>query len=399
MTYQYINNTGVILADTADVLTTVEGEYKAALGADLVTTPDTPQGLLIVSETAARTAVMNNNAAVANQINPNIAGGVFLDAICALLGIYREAATPTVVSSVALAGVPNTPIPKGTRARTAAGDIFATRFAVMLDGTGNVVVDFQSVDTGPIPCGANSLTTIVDAVLGWETVNNPSAGSLGLPQENDTSLRARRRQTLALLGKSSAEAQLSAVRALPNVLSAVFRENVASTTQTIDGIVMAPHSIWVCVDGGADADIATAMLANKTDGAAWNGAHTVNVVDAASGQTYPVQFDRTAYVPIICRVTCSQNTYTGSPNATVPQAVVDYANSALDGLPGMSTGVSASPFEIAAAIMAECPGLLVTKVELATVVAGAGAFAPATIAIPLNQRATIQFNNVTVVVV
>ena len=87
--YAFVDETGVIIPDTGTVKATVEGEFKAALGQDLITADNTPQGALIVAETTARAAVLQNNAVVANQINPNLAGGVFLDAIWALVPSSR----------------------------------------------------------------------------------------------------------------------------------------------------------------------------------------------------------------------------------------------------------------------------------------------------------------------
>ena len=93
--YQYIDTTGVIVPDTATIQSEVEGEYKAVFGQDLVVTPNTPQGVLITAEVAARSNVVRNNAALANQINPNLAGGVFLDAIWAVS--YTHLTLPTIL--------------------------------------------------------------------------------------------------------------------------------------------------------------------------------------------------------------------------------------------------------------------------------------------------------------
>ncbi len=91
--YDYIAETGVIMLETGVIQTEVQAEYQAAFGMDLNTAPNTPQGILITTEVLARTAVADNNAALANQINPNEAGGVFLDALLALTGAYRSPGT------------------------------------------------------------------------------------------------------------------------------------------------------------------------------------------------------------------------------------------------------------------------------------------------------------------
>ena len=67
--------------------------------------------------------------------------------------------------------------------------------------------------------------------------------------------------------------------------SLTFQENVSASTQTINGISMVGHSIYACVAGGTDTDVAAALLENKSSGCAWNGGTTVNVVEPASGQS------------------------------------------------------------------------------------------------------------------
>src|ERR1700744_6527208 len=100
--YEYLQQTGVVVPDTSGLLADVQTEYQTVFGSDLIVTPNTPQGVLITAETLARTEVVNNNAALANQINPNVAGGVFLDAILALTGVQRTPASPTLVTNVTL---------------------------------------------------------------------------------------------------------------------------------------------------------------------------------------------------------------------------------------------------------------------------------------------------------
>ena len=88
--YNYINQTGVIMTDATVIMAEVIEEYQSTFGSDLNVDPSTPQGMLIVIETLSRIAVANNNAAIANQINPNISGGVFLDALLAYLKHYKH---------------------------------------------------------------------------------------------------------------------------------------------------------------------------------------------------------------------------------------------------------------------------------------------------------------------
>lgn len=403
--YTYVNQTGTVVADTSDVLAGVQSEWKAAFGEDLDVDPSTPQGVMITAETTARVAVMQALAQVANQLNPNLAGGVFLDAICALMQISREAASYTLVTNVKMTGQPNATIPAGVLAgQGTSGPQFMLLSGVTLDGvTGIGYGTFQAVIAGPTACASGALNTPVTAYLGWETVTNdqsdptnPSSTTLGALVQTDASLRVYRNETLANQGISTVQAQVSNLYALPGVLSVSFRENVAGTTQTIDGISLVGHSVWACVDGGSNIDIATALLNNKTDGAAWNGAVSVPVLEPYSGQTYTVLFDRPTYVPIFGSIAVSQGIYTGNLDTDARQAVVDYFAGNVDGFAKLGNGDDVSPFAIAAAVMSACPGCIVTMCQIGTT--SGGPYSAADIAIAINQRATTNLTSFSVTV-
>jgi hypothetical protein len=404
--YQYITSTGVIVPDTSSILGDVQSEYQSVFGADLIVSPDTPQGVLITAETLARTEVVNNNAALGSQINPNIAGGTFLDALLALTGMQRTPATQTLVTNVTLTGVAGTVISAGTLAATAAGDQFASLATVTLGSGGTATVNFASVAYGPIPCAGSALTVIVSNILGWETVTNNASGSpgsattLGTSTQSDQAARALRQNTLAFNGLSLAAAITSALYNVPGVTSLTFQENVAASTQTINGISMTGHSIYACVNGGSNLAVAAALLENKSSGCAWNGGTTVDVVEPASGQTYAVQFDRPTPIGILVQVTT-----TNGNAANITQAILDYANGLIEitgtngvqsNLSGFVVGASVSPFEIAGAILSENPGYYLSNVQIALETGGSYQSTP--LSISINQIAYTQASYISVII-
>lgn len=396
--YTFIDNTGAILADTSTLKTTIEGEWQTAFGSDLSVSSDTPQGHMIAAETTARVSVANNNATLANQINPNFAGGIFLDAICAFLGLAREPATFTVAPAT-LSGQPLTIIPAGVQARGAvSGNLFASTSQIQLDVSGNGTVNFICLVSGPVQCPENDLS-VVTSVLGWETIANGSATSIGQLEQTDDSLRALRNQTLALQGISTPEAQASSLAAVPGVLSFKYQENYENTTQVKNGITLKPNSVWACVDGGDPNAIALSLFTNKTDGAAWNGAVTVPVTEPITGGVYDIQFDITTELPILCRVTCRQGTSTEDLTSAVPAAILAYQAGKVNGQPGFVTGLNASPFEIALACGAEIEGVNIAKVEIAKLSDGIAGYSTNEIPILWTQKATITFSQIQVVII
>lgn len=383
--YGFIVSTGVIVPDTADQLAQVQNEFRTAFGEDLDVSPETPQGVLIAAETESRDSVARNNAALANQINPNLAGGVFLDAIWALTGGQRFTAAPSVIRGVELGGVPGTPIPEGVIASVGSdGAQFQLTRAVVLDASGVSLGVFQSVENGAFPVGVGALNTIVTSVLGWETVSNPYAAEEGRSEESDIAARRRRRLTLALQGVALPEAIVSGINDLPAAKSMSFRENVTNAPVTIEGVALEPHSVYACVDGGLDNDIGLMLLRKKSMGAAWNGTTTVTVQDPFSGQEYAVKFDRPTEVPIYMQVTVRG----GSPYADVPgtirNAILAYAEGQQTDEDGFVVGGDVSAFEIASAVNRIAAPIFITNLLMST---DNVTFSTATIPITIAQVA------------
>lgn len=391
--YKYIAQTGLISPDTGVIKNTVEGEWRDSIGQDLVIANNLPQGVMITGEVITRSTFTSENAEVANQVNPDESGGVFLDALCALTGIERDDAVFGVIPNVDLFGRPQTIIRAGARMQdeNTPPTIWVSTRDVQLDASGHITVDFRCTVTGPISVLPDTLTKVLDDVLGWERGNNPNAAVPGKNEESDVSLRARRKLTLAKQGRSSPEAQVSDLYDTEGVQSLSYRENYTKVDKIIDGIPMVANSVWACVNGGADTDIALSLLNNKTDGAAWNGAVTVNVREPFSGQTYVVQFDRPTPIPILVRVSV-RTIGTGTvvdPDTAVPDAIVRYRDGEMEGQRGFVTGGAVSPFELSAAVNYFYPTIFVSKVEIKSANDPDAQWTTTEFPIALNQIATV----------
>lgn len=404
--YTYIASTGVIVTDTGVINDEVISEFEQTFGSDLVTTPNTPQGILITSETAARSAVADNNAALANQINPNVAGGVFLDAIGLLTGTERNAATHSTVTGT-LTGVAGTVIPQGSQAEdTVYRNVFETLEDVTLT-SGTVTVPMQSVLTGEIVAGAGTLTQILSNIPGWESITNVGAAVLGSSTQSDEQFRNLRRVTLAAQGASTAGAIISALYLVEGVKSLSFLENIASTTEVIDGVTMVSHSIYACVDGGTDLDVATAMQSKKSAGAAYNNGATGSGADATpisqdvevpfSNQIITVLFDRPGTIQIGVAVTVTVTQPIQDPTTAVQQAILNYANGLLDGFPGLIVGSNVSPWELGGAITSQYPGIYVQSLQIENITTSGG-YQYTEIAIEKWQKANIEQSAIIVTV-
>ncbi len=393
--FNYVVSTGVIVPDTSTLRDEVVAEWRSAFGQDLVVTSETPQGVIITLEVESRDAMVRNNAEVANQINPDLAGGVWLDALWALTAGSRRGASRSRLVGVEFRGTALTLIPAGSIATVqGSGAQFYTTSNILLDGTGFATGTMESVNTGPIAAPINQLVEIASSVLGWEQVINPFAAELGQVVESDISSRRRRRQTLALQSVSLIEATISRLYDLDGVRSLSYRQNVGDTPLIIDGITLVPHSIYVCVDGGEDTAVASALLETKSGGSAWNGLVVLNLVEPASGQIYEVKFDRPIERTFLARVTAKASTL--NIQTIIPAAIALYGAGELEGEAGLVVGSDVSAFELAGAINQVEPRIFVTKVELSE---DGITWSTADVPIAINEVARLPESAVSVLIV
>lgn len=395
--YKYITSTGVVVPDTSEVKQQVQDEFKNALGQDLDTSDSTPQGRLIEIETVARKSVINNMALLANMFNKDQAFGIWLDVLLKFFGAEREGATATKVVCQ-LTGTAGTDILANAQAKDSSGNIYYLENNVTLDSNGDGEGTFVCMVKGAVECPANSLNQIVTAIIGWESINNSSAGVVGKDGESDN--QARQKLTVTQYKGEGQRANIeNAILQVENVDGCLVLENDTNSSVTKEGItITAPHSIYACVDGGNDIAVAKAFLKAKSGGSAFgadsNNTSTANLVSVQTEGT-TVTFARPTQVPMKVKVTLKSGQATDEMIAKVKQAVIDYAGGNIEGVDGLNIGTDVSPFEIASAVTIAIPELYINKVEITKV--SVDVFGTATITINANEKATISETNITVV--
>ena len=366
--------------------------FKSALGDDISLEENTPQGRLIAAITTSRIETLRTCALVANLINPDVAYGAYLDNLCALTNCIRASATRSSVTAV-IGGVAGTIIPATTStAVTENGDVFYLENAATIGADGTVEAIFLAQETGPIKCDIGQLTTIKTGVVGWETITNNTAAVVGTDREGDTQLKTKRAATLysgrALIGDIQA-----ALAIVDNIQSYYIDQNNKTNPVTKNGITINPHSVYVCVYGGADADVARALYNTVPAGCDYTGSVTVPVTDRYNQQNYDVSFDRATVKQIDVKVYVHKNTGAGDIDEAIIKAISDYQNGQIENIDGLKIGVDVSPFEIASAITASVSTIFVNQVEIAE---HGSTLSTDTIVINMNEIAEISAENITI---
>lgn len=210
-----------------------------------------------------------------------------------------------------------------------AGDdvTFAVDSGATSPATGDVTytqvypVAVESVEAGPVPALAGTLTVIVSSVSGWDEVTNAADVELGALEETDAEFRTRRLAALAGLGNATLEAIRGALQAVEGVELALVYEN--DTDATVSS--RPPHSFEAVVEGGDADDIRAALFANKAAGIETYGSTSGTVVDS-QGVSHTIKFSRPADVDIWLDVTLTvDGDYPADGDAQVLAAILAHA--------------------------------------------------------------------------
>lgn len=329
---------GYIAPTEADILAGVQADVNAAFGGNLNPALNTPQGQLASSEAAVIGDANDQFLLYVNNTDPAYASGRMQDGLYRLYFLTRNPAQPTTVQAVCT-GLPGVAIATGALARSSDGNLYSCTSGGVIGAGGTVTLPFQCTVTGPIPCPGGSpgaLSTIYQAVPGWDTINNVADGVVGRNVESRADFYARYQASVSLNAVGTMPSIRAAVLStVPNVLDCLAYDNATAGSVTFRGVSIAANSIYVCVSGGASAAIAAAIWSKKAPGCAYTGSTTVTVQDQNSGYTppypsYTVKFDIAAALSVYFFVTITNNTAIPSDALTQIQAAILAAFSGSD---------------------------------------------------------------------
>jgi len=397
-----ITSTGVSVPQSSDVLTGVLSDLNNAFGGNLnITSPATPQGYLGENLTYY---ITNNNALIAylmTQFDPQTAEGRWQDAIARIYFLTRKPPTATTVTCQ-LIGQPSSTLAAGAQ---------ATDGSYIYELTGNVtfpvggVIDgnFENLTKGNIPCPANTLNKISTAQFGWDAINNESAGVNGNDVESRYDFEIRREESVAVNSNGTLDAIRGAVFSVADVIDVYAYENPTSSTVSagVTGYSVLPHSVYIAVVGGIDADIAKAIWTKKSGGCNTNGNTTVTVSDTGSGlipaPTYTIKFNRPTPLPIYFLVKIGNSPLLPTDYVAKIKSSMISAFNGDDGNGGVRIGSELYASRFYAGIVNISTNLKLVSVLMSTSSSGTPSLSE--IAVGIDQIPTIDAAHITVTLV
>ena len=312
---------GVTVSDTEAVRNHVKqvfiDAFKGTGLPELNTDSSTAAGQLIDSITALVCEKDSELLYLANNFNPLKAQGIWQEALGKLYFLERKPAVPSI-AMIKCGGSAGTFIKEGDMIKSRDPENL-TRWVCKKGGAitsdGYIELPFECMEPGPVTAPARALSHIITTRPGWSTAVNESPATPGREQESAADFEARRYASVAYNSRSSVQSAYSRLAALPGVIAVCIRHNRADTPLVIDGVEIKPHSVFACVLGGADSDIARALYCSVSAGCDYTGNRSIEVKDEFTRARDVVRFSRPNERSIEVKVTIRQVNDL-APNAT-----------------------------------------------------------------------------------
>lgn len=270
----FIDSTGYHFADYPTILTWLQGQYQAIYGADVYIEPDSQDGQWIAVQAKALYDTAAVGASVYNSFSPSSAQGVGLSRVVKINNIARINPTHSTVD-VDITGVAGTTITNGVIQDTLQQK-WDLPVSVTIPGGGVITVTATAEDVGAITADADTVTTIYTPTLGWQSVNNSGAATVGVGVESDGKLRQRQKVSTANPSLTVFDGTIGALENLSGVTQVKGYENDTNST---DGNSIPAHTISCVVLGGDDIEICQTIQIHKTPGTGTYGTTSETVYD------------------------------------------------------------------------------------------------------------------------
>lgn len=330
---------GFVVPAEADIVTGLQADWNAAFDGNLdFEIPSSPQSQLVVSQSAILGDMDDQLVLLFNSVDPAFAFGRMQDAICRIYFLERNPAQSTILE-VACTGLAGVIIPIGALVQDTSGNIYFCTGQITLAADGTGTATFAAQNTGPTPVPASGAISIYQAIPGWDTVS-VSSGAAGVDVESRAAFEARREATVAANGAGFLPTIRGIVLKVAGVLDAYVTENDTAAPVVVQGVTLAANSLYVCVAGGASADVAQAIWTKKNPGCAYTGNTTVVVQDTNSGYSAPYpSYNVSFQIPVAAPIVFIVNIVN---SAQVPStAQTQIANAVQSGFTGADGGIRA----------------------------------------------------------
>ncbi len=213
------------------------------------------------------------------------------------------------------------------------------------EGTGAVDVIAENIVNGPVIAEARTITQIVTATSGWDSVTNLTDADVGTDVETNEDYRVRREQELSQAGATTPDAIRAQLLEVDGVTSVTVFYNPNDTT---DGDGLPPHAVECLIRGGNDQAIFDSLLESCIAA----GINTFGTEEGTSedeeGNEHTIKFSRPEEIEIyvILDVLKDVKTFPADGSNQVKSAIVAFGDAQKSGKNAVASSIGAQAFTV-----------------------------------------------------
>jgi uncharacterized phage protein gp47/JayE len=256
-----IDQFGIHKPTYAECLDYFQTTFKGIYGQDIYIDNDAQDLQFLALISLALDDVNGESVSVYNSFSPSTAQGNGLSRVVKINGIRKKVPSAST-ALLTIGGVAGTVIDNGI-ATDVNGLQWMLPEIVTIPLEGQTLVTGTCATIGAVRASANTITGIFTPVIGWQTVTNTTAATLGQPVETDAELRIRQSISTMIGSKSIFDGMQGAIAEIPGVVRFRAYEN-DTTFPSAEGVPA--NSLAFVIDGGIHQSIINTIGLTKPPG-------------------------------------------------------------------------------------------------------------------------------------
>lgn len=356
-----LTTAGLKVADFTQIRDSLISFYKSTYGQDIDVSTASADGVFINNLALIINNILQSIKTMYVNLDPNSATGTYLESLCRLANVTRKQASRSTVV-VVLKNISSAPTGdlQGITCIDANGTEWSNTSLIPSlqpnEERGGIVLTCSEIGPVSAPPGSISQTIDISTII----VKQPEAATLGLNEETDSELRARRSQSTGQDGATVLENLVGAILELSGIRDVKIYNNDSNTTfNAKDGTTLPAHDIYIILRKLPNVALSNAEIGNLIYQKLTPGIHTTQSAITADRKEYDYS-DASSYIvsssqkvnwreatPIAPKITITITTsqfFTEDEFEQMSQSMFDYLNN----LP-LSTNLNILELQIEAA--------------------------------------------------
>lgn len=356
-----LTTAGLKVADFTQIRDSLISFYKSTYGQDIDVSTASADGVFVNNLALIINNILQSIKTMYVNFDPNSATGIYLDALCRLANVTRKQGSRST-AVVVLKNISSAPTGdlQGITCIDANGTEWSNTSLIpslqAYEERGGIVLTCSEIGPVSAPPGSISQTIDISTII----VEQPDAAILGLNEETDSELRARRAQSTGQDGATVLENLVGAILELSGIRDVKIYNNDSNVEkQAKDGTRIPAHDVYIILRKLPNVALSNAEIGSLIYQKLTPGIHTTQSTvevdrkeyDYSDASSYIVSFSQKVNwreaTPIAPKITITITTsqfFTVDEFEQMSQSMFDYLNN----LP-LSTDLNTLELQIEAA--------------------------------------------------